>query len=1207
MPINEELVRYVGMSYEDTARLSERLAMDRSSVLYASLRGALATKLVMMKQCNEAQQKRGRRRRLVIAQTMDPEQSHNMLQAFGEFDLVFKNSERVEGGYTSAVFAVTVEKLFNFTRGNWAPVVCFGFSVNHLIVHNRSYAHLCVPNESVHSMCKTVADDRAMCAILNSARDKGKPFPLMERYANGDMGDMVCSDPVSCTKRAKVSVVMLTGVDTNYLQLCSFMTAHSTALMYFAFPCSKATELRYDAAIPELDAYVKHEGDKFHILYKNATSMGQTYTYDNHLTLIGKTYETIGKYTFHKEYVGHQLGMSMYKITRALTKHRAPDVVYRSWFTPGYKNRYLMKSFELKSEFADPYKASSYEVYQFETDANHVDRLLEDAMMLPDDAFTHGAIARKLRVYATNHVQAGYSVVSNGYIFKAKEFSHIVLIVYCHVFMTRYVQGVTAAFVSNDARKMAYWKSAGIVKLIPMVLYTVVIGQLQLGLSKVKSMLVSLFDRFFNSRTPIGSIQPACDFHEYRDMMQPVRWSSVKSWAKLLERPWKSFSPYLTGFEQAVACQGYTVSMNQYNFWAMREVRVVLEQKITGRLRPLALPSVMKAAKYSVSESGITVTSDPGAYQSTVLSPTGDMQLLDDYDVLSDVSSSRRDGMLMTTEPVKRGVVVDEPNVQALATKVAGDGENLRDLAMPEYYRPRVLVQPEPFRDTHAGADDDPISTLKMVLGTTFRGSTLMQTEHFAGDILKSDFQMVAKAAMIAITSAKLRVAKADVVYKPKMPNQVMPNAKQDLTSVLYAVTKRNLNAMSSVDPLDLDEMWHRTWRFMREVYYVPGVDERLARMPSIAPTVETAAVWASKLEPKARQGALQVSYCLETLDPALQNSTLMLKGKRKPNLGPSYDDSVKASQSIQYDPSKARVGVYSPIFAEKVRRDQSVLNERTFIMQSKSKEDLNEFLSRFPWLPDGNGPIKYIMLDGEMFDKSQITSTLAMHWKKCEKFGVLPRYVDVLRNNSSMRTASSIAAGIKAFLTAQRGTGDSDTLDGNSDVSQAAYARFLHRIRDKIVFILIMGDDVTIAYRGDVDTQSVESDCMKEFNLSVKLTLSPFGDFVSGWLVHMPDGSIQWHTDPVKRAVSLGDQSVSEQVDFREKWEGFNDLCKGLSGMAVQTALSAAISYRYSKELGISMSVQDALRIVRAVATVSEDFDKFRSFYAESTTRRYN
>jgi len=405
---------------------------------------------------------------------------------------------------------------------------------------------------------------------------------------------------------------------------------------------------------------------------------------------------------------------------------------------------------------------------------------------------------------------------------------------------------------------------------------------------------------------------------------------------------------------------------------------------------------------------------------------------------------------------------------------------------------------------------------------------------------------------------------------------------------------------------MDIDELWMRTWRFMKSVYYVSDIDARLVDLDFIGPTIEAAQVWASKLDPQQREVQMGVNYAIETLDAVMQDSNLMLKGKGKPNMGPSYDSAVKASQSIQYDQSRTRTGVFSPIFAEKVRRDQSLLRDDVFIMQSKSQDDLNAFLSKFSWKTNRRGELSYIMLDAEMFDKSQVYTTLMMHWKKCEVMKVLPRYVDILKNNNGQRTASSVMAGVKVYLTPQRGSGDSDTLDGNCDISQSAYARFFHKIRDRIEFILIMGDDVTVAIRGDVDSQEVESDCMKEFNLSVKLTRSAYGDFVSGWLVHMPDGSIKWTTDPLKRAVALGEQSVSEQTDFREKWEGYRDLCRGLEGMVTQEYLAGAISNKYSREMGYPVSREDVLATIKAVVTVASDYEKFRAFYATNISRRY-
>lgn len=1202
MPLAQEFVRFVNLSYDDKNALVEKMAMDRSSVVYGQLRTALASKLALMKKSNDDAARYNGRRRLVISQTMEPEQSHNIMKEFSEFDFSFKGTERIEGGYASAVHQITVEKLFNFTRGKWQKIVAFGFSVNHLVIHNRTYTHLCVPHESIECMKRTVRDDRAMCAILSAGNDKGKPFPLMSRYATAELGDMVCGDPTTCRVEGKIGVALLTNVDTNFLQLCSWMMAHSTSVLYFAFPCSKATELRYNAPFPELDAHVKHEGNNFHILYKNATSMAQTYNYYNHLTLIGKTYERIGSYTFSKEFLVHQLGMSFYKITRAKTEDAGKDMIYRSWMTRGYKSRYLVRSFDLKSSLHDPYKPSSYKPYSFEVDAIHIDKLIQDGMRLPDDSFDHMAIAKRLRTYATTHVQAGYSIVSCGFIFDVKQFDHIVLLVYVHCFMQRFIQGVTAAYVAGDTRKLSKISQSSMVGIVPVVMRTVIVDRLSLGLSRVKSLLISLYDRFYLSRVPIPNFDMAIDFVEYRDTLKPVKWNDVGTWSKLFARPWSNFSPYLPGFDVAIAFDGYVGSMHQYNQWGLRELRAIIEYKLVGGTRPpIALAS--SALSLTSFKSNSDWRAKPVTAVSEVHAGRGT-----DSDILIRLDNlcTSDNGLLMTTESIDRLPASTEQSAIDLGNKVAADGEGLMDLRSQEYHRSVPLDNPDDFNDAHNGIDPDPLNTLRVALGQIFPGSTLMQTQDAANDILNSDFHMVARAARIKITTAKLQPGKVDAIYRPHMPNQLLPNAKQNMQSTLHTVAKRNLNSLSSVDPLDVDELWSRTWGFMKKVYYVPDIEKRLVEMDFIGPTVEAAVVWASKLDEAHRSNAMAADYAIQTLDGVMQDSNLMLKAKRKPNLGPSYDDSVKASQSIQYDKTQTRTGVFSPIFAEKVRRDQSLLRDVVFIMQSKSPEDLNKFLHRFSWKPNASGSLTYIMLDAEMFDKSQILSTLMMHWKKCEKLKVFPSYIELLRQNTAQRSASSVAAGVKVYLTPQRGSGDSDTLDGNCDVSQAAYARFFASIERQIEFILIMGDDVTVAVRGDVDTTTVANDVMKEFNLSTKLFKSPYGEFVSGKTVHFPDGTIGWVTDPVKRAVALGEQSVSEQTDFREKWIGYADLCRGLEGYATQMYLSESMSHQYTREFGHYVSPTLILSVIKAVVSVAADYDKFRSFYSSSVSRRY-
>lgn len=1156
MAMNKDFVSVTSMDFDDVVKYSETAVRRPESGLYRELMGAFAGKIAALHQAQERRLKESRTRKLVVTYALESAEEFEVTKAFSQYSLVYKHTDRVGGALARTVQFLSNERLIDRVRGRNAGLLSYGMSVNHLVVHNRDYMHLCVSREQVAVANQVVRDDRAMCAVMNAANMQQKPLPMMDAYSSGKLGNIVCGDPVTCGIQARAGVMNLVDVDTNYLQVCCWMRQHGVELNYISFATSKGMELSYDCDMIELNARVVNEGDSYHLVYKDAIGMSRTYKRANHLTLIAKTYERVGEYTFVKEFCDRVMGISTYKITMAKTDLRVDDMEYRSWSDSSIRDCYLINSYELKNRFSDYNDPHSYKLVSFQQPKDVVDKLVAYARRLDTVQFTPQVLMERLRTDICTSVHGGYSMKNRVRRISDSEFVGVTLAVYSRVFTERFYRPQADKYVTGQVKTAMNAGTAGAISLVA----TYVAMMYTSGVTvKVDVMLAKLKERvkgwFQKPSTPLPSIVENQPFVKYNDSLKPTCWYESRSWANILKNPWGSFSPCLPGFDAAVNAVQMPDGLMSYDKFVIEELEDALSES------------------------------------DGVQTPVNSVECVKYEPLMVDVEQVRK--------PISEDI-----NVSIISKAVTSQCSTLVDLTSMRLSEPSVFMSRPKFIDAHAGRVSEPLFVIQQALGNVFPGSTLLDTSQVNADVHYGGFDIVAQAVKVKLTTSKLQPMRPQFLYRPTMGTQVLPNVRQTMPAALPTIVKRNLNTTSSVDPMCAQRAWDRTWGFMKTAYYKADVEEQIESWDYIGPTAELVLEWASKLAPTARAQLAKLDFDLANVDVALQESKLMLKGKRKPNLGPSFSSAVKAAQSIQYDGTKRRTAFFSPLFAEKVRRDKAVLRDDVIIMQSKSVGDLNDRLSCFDWRPTAAGELKYLMLDGEMFDKSQVLSTLGMHWKKSEKFKILPEYVELLRQNAAYRKASSSEAGIQVFLTPQRGSGDSDTLDGNCDVSQAAYARFIATHRDKIEFILIMGDDVTIAFRGEIDIMSLERDCMSEFNLSVKATVSSYGNFVSGWLTHLPDGSIKWVTDPIKRAVALGDRAVVADTNFGEKYLAFKDLCVGLEGYALQQYLIPALAESYTRDLGYPVSQADVADVVRGVVSLADSYLEYRKCFGDSAVK---
>jgi hypothetical protein len=1153
MAADSSFIAVTAMSYEETVRFSEEQVQRPNSRLFNELLGDFAGIMGTLKESQERRLKEKKSRRLVIPHALESAEVFDVGKAYPQYTLSFKHSVRMGAAVSRAVNYLSSERLIDRVKGTQMGAIGYGFGVNQLIVHERANMHVCIARESVPVAVDMVREDRVLCAVQHAAIVRGKDLQLASEYRTGERDDMVCGNPADCTVRARAGVMNLMDSDTNYLQVCCWMRQHGVQLNYISFVTSKCIELNYDGDIPELGAHVINDGDNYHLIYKDAVCRGRTYRRTNHLSLIAKTYERVGEYTFVKEFCDRVMGVSTYKITMMKTDLPVPDIEYRSWSDLSVKESYLVNSYELKEMYMNPNDTNSYVLRSFQHPREPINKLVAYARRLDTVQFTPQVLMERLRTDITTSVHGGYSMKNRIRRVSDKDFVAVALAVYARVFSERYYRPKGDKHVENQIQLAEDMGSAGVFKLalahVSVLYYTGVVVHIELLAGKLRDLMKSWF---IGKVTPLPYFTDNQPYIRYCDSLKPKEWLRKRDWRDLLGNPWSQFDPLLPGLSEAMA-DGRSPLKLCYDVGIVDELAEAMEDDI-GYTREDVNKSVEDEA----------------------------------------VSSA----LVCSVEQVRKPVAdcLDVKKIVASVTDQAGQLVDTRPMALTEM---AVVLSRPKFQDAAVPSVKKPIALLCDALSDIFPGSTLLETSMVGADIHYGGFDIVAKAVKLKLTTAKLKTLRPEMLYQPMLRTQILPNAKQTMPAMLPTIVKRNLNTTSSVEPMCVDRMWSVNWENMKKAYYNADVEEHLASWDVIGPTAELVGEWASKLDPVARKQLANEQFDMANIDVAIQESKLMLKSKRKPNLGATFSTAVKAAQSIQYDSTKRRTALFSPMFAEKVRRDRMVLRNDVIIMQSKSIADLNTRLACFDWRPNKKGALRYCMLDGEMFDKSQVMSTLEMHWRKCEKFGMSSQMVELLRQHAAYRKASSQEAGIQVFLTPQRGSGDSDTLDGNCDVSQSAYARFIADNRDIIEFVLIMGDDVTIAFRGELDIMGLERECMTEFNLSVKATVSEFGNFVSGWLVHMPDGGIVWVTDPVKRAVALGDRSVVSTTDFDEKYLAFKDLCSSLNGEAIRNYLVPALAASYSRDLGYPISCASMNDVYVGVISVASSYDEFRQLYS--------
>lgn len=1205
MPNVAELSARLNVPVAQVVRMGEQQVTNTNSAIYKAIEDKVGAKLAALKANEEREGVKKAKHRVYVQHSVPAARRYELATAYPQFQIVFTGVDKRAAAVAHAAYLLVVEYMFSQFKVNKGEVIAYGVSIKQMIMRNRFWTHVCIPGHVASAQVEFFKDDRAILAMLNYTRRKGRDIAIATAYATGDK-KIHCTSPHICDVVAPGGVMLLNRTDTNFRQIAYFMKRKQIKLQFVAIPGNKYMETCMEGPLPELDAYVmpSDDGKYISISYKNAPSLDFTYTYANYLEIVARTSVVLSGHTYHKEFLTRVQGLLVYKITTIQGTFEEEPVSYKSWIEPTFRHQYMVYAPVLK-----PYgcvtNVSDWAVVGHPVDRSLVDDVVDHAMRAQGAKDISREIEMRLFSRTSNFALAGQIINTTGAL-PLSLFELVALSVYTTVFMRKYQDGATIATLAPHAREMAHLARAMPTQLLKMYVGTLVGNVLRKMDVVTTTLRKAYYEAVGATDLPMPSFSVCPGFVEYSDGAS---------------------------------------SNPRFNGWLHSDFSDVrgFTNMLPG-VRPVDMPddrSVVSTAT-SVSEAGIAqlcATGDAFVHDSRlkfaddksmvevacgvfsslrgVFEDIPDVELELDRqrnvvptpvkvpDHVSQMPAKR--DLLFVSKPQKTRHVIHNPEVDQLVARVNAGYQGLRDLGVHQKTENVLLFSPgvPPIVPGHYASDA--YAYLESGIRTIFPESLTMQTQHFESDRQFSGWNIVAKAISARLDVSKITGVKPESFYLPLIKGHVQPNVKETFNTTLHTLVKRNMNTPADADPLDIDFLWDRAWDAVCKVFYVPGAAEQLERMESIGPNKEALEEWVSKLDEPKRDRLLKhgEGFTLPELVDGASRNHLMLKPKLKPALDASYTSSVKYPQSIQYDPTGKVVASYSPVFAQKVAREQELLKPNVFIMQGKSVDDVNRFLNDHDWRPDHRGPRRYIEIDYEQFDKSQGRTVAEFFLRKCAKFGVLKDIVNFIRDFQYTRSVASMRAGIMAILKQQNPSGAPFTLDRNNDVNMLAIAEILLRIISQIEFIMMMGDDVLIAIRGDVDVSGWETEINRKYNLSLKVSVNDHGYFCSMDIVHYPDGHSAAVPDVIKRSLAFMDLSMKDEEKFDERYTSYVDIMPRVQDLGAQMYLSVAIPKRMRAYMP-TVTEDAILNLMKAHARFCVSKEQWRAMFDMTKTVRH-
>lgn len=1208
MPSVAELGARLNVPVEELVRMGEMQVRNPASAIFRAIEAKVGAKFAALKASEETVAGKKGKPRVYIPHAVPATRRFNLVMWFPQFDIRFTGVDKRAAAVALATYTLTVEYMLSQIRVTRGRVLAYGVSVKQVVMRNRDWIHICIPAHNADVQVEVLRDDRAIMAMVGSFKRIGHEPGLAKKYAAGE-ADITCTDPNRCEVTALAGVADLSRTDTNFRQLAFYMQRHKLKLLYFCIPGNKDMEMGTEGPFNELDAYVfpSDGGARINISYKNAPALDMSFTYSNYLELVARTTVVLSGVTYHKEFFNRIGGVLTYKITAIEKTFEETFAPYRSWIEPDYKSKYMVYAPVLRPGGSLTCK-DDVTLVGAPVDRNVIDTVTEHAMRIQGAKNLALEIERKLFAFTSNYALSD-QIVTNVGSTKLSLFEFICLAIYCNVFVRKYKDGATVSTLAPQARDIAYLARASGAELVP-----VYIGAVLGGLVR-KAGVVSSWVRDIYYKTvamdglPMPSLAVCPGYVEYSDTesSNPL----FVGWFNTHDDPTFGFTSMLPGVSATIPPRVDDSEVIELNSETEVDIGALIA---TGH-------GYIDNGKLIVSEHASILNVACGAFGSvmSLLNDCGDALAIDYTDEATrksqvaaveftgDIIAERE--MLYTEEAQRKRKTVDTEGVHVVVDKIINSHGMIRGSCTIPYTENVPLFDPGIPEMREGPTTCDPRLYLMEGIRSIFPTSLIMNTSQFASDLRHGSWEVVVKAIRMKLDLSKLNAGKPESVYLPLMRGHVQPNAKNEFNTTFHAVVKRNANTPVDADLLDENYLWDCAIKSYFRVFCVPDAEEKLKNMPYVGPNEESVHEWVSGLDDRrrARLVADEDGFSFPALLGGAAHTHMMIKGKMKPSLDAAYETSVKLPQSIQYDPTGKTVAVFSPMIAQKVDREQSILLPNILVLQRKSRDDIIRFLNTFDWRPNERGERYYIEIDYTMYDKSQGRALASMYLRKCALFGVLKDYLTFVQEHQHSRTVSALKAGVKGWLQYQNQSGAAFTLDRNNDINLLVTGEFIERILSRLEFVIVMGDDILIAVRGLPDISTWESDINRKYGLTLKADIHKHGYICSLDIVHLPDGHSTVVADIIKRALMYMDQSIVDEEKFAERFISYKDSMKGVQDPRVQRYLSHALPERMQSYLP-GVTPDAVLSICRAhSAFCSDDGDLHRSMFALLPTVRYD
>jgi hypothetical protein len=1205
-----ELGASLNIPIQDVIRMGEDQIRNPESAIYKSVESKVMQKLAAMRSVSATEtKKKGGKTRVYIQHHVEAEYRFSLTSAFPQFEIRFSSVDKRSGATAMAVNVLVAEYMLSKYSVKQGRVFAYGVSLKQIVLRNRDWIHLCIPGHTVRAQSEFKHDDKSIGAITHSLAASGRPTALAGKYMDGKVR-VHCASSTECTEKAVVGVMLLDKTDTNFRQVALTMRQHGTRLLYFAIPASKEMELGLEGKVHSLDAHVfpSHGGERINIMYKNAPSLDMSYLYSNYLELVARTSVVIDGQTYHKEFDGHLHGYNVYKVTRLDAVFDEEPPPYKSWCEPKYENKYLAY-LPILAEGGRVSRAQDWSLVGHPIDRDIVDDVADFAMRAQGTDKVSQRIEQRLFSRTSNYTLVN-QVVHDTASVPIHLFDPLCLALYCGVFMRKFEDGKAVSTLAPHARQIARLAQSSTMGVTQAYVGMILGNAIRAGSVVTDAVRAAYYSTITEADLPTPSFAVCPGYIEYSD-----RGSSnprFRGWQVPEYHMNYGFSTSLPGVSRSEVIDGLT-PVSDVATTVSADVSTVEQLVASGEAFINIDGSLNMSSDRSVVELAMGIFSsvravfdvpfdieevvESNAYKGTPMQ----------VDAKS-MSVAKPAGMLYSQVPQKKQQRTDAPGVVALKNKIADQSGGFVSVRKEGYTENKLAFTPGLPEHIPGHYADDAKEYLRDAILRIFPNSLTMNTSQFETDRTYSGWELLTKVIKAKLDVSKISGVRPESYYKPLLRGHVHPNVKNNFSLVTHATAKRNFNTPVLEDAMDTEFLWNRAWIASLKVYYVEGAEEQLAAMPYIGPDERSVHEWASKLDDAKRERLLntETGFFLPDLVAGASATHLMAKGKLKPTLDASYASAVKYPQTIQYDPTGKSVAVFSPMIAQKVAREQQILKPNVLVLQGKSIDDVNAFLNGFDWRENEKGVRHYIEIDYSQYDKSQGGRLADMYLKRLSKFGLLPQFIQFIKDNQHVRTIAAMKAGLKAWLRDQNMSGAAFTLDRNNDINELVIADLLVKILDKIEFIILMGDDILIAVRGDVDVSEWEVDLSRKFNLTLKAAINDHGYICSMDVCHLPGGHSRVVADVVKRALSFMDQSIVDEEKFKERFISYVDGMKGVDDLNVQVYLAAALPPRMQRYLPGTTS-DCIMALCKAHSRLRKDYGQYRAMFAqESTLRTY-